>query len=114
MNLEELRKFSLSLPHVNEDIKWGNDLCFLVGDKMFCVINIGGIFGASLKVTSEEFEILTEREGVEPAKYLARYKWISVKEENALSEKEWQRLIEQSYQLVKSKLPKKKLKELGE
>ena len=35
MNIEQLRKFCLSFPGATEDIKWGNDLCFCVGKKMF-------------------------------------------------------------------------------
>jgi predicted DNA-binding protein (MmcQ/YjbR family) len=37
MNIEQLRKFCLSFPGATEDIKWGADLCFCVGEKMFCV-----------------------------------------------------------------------------
>jgi predicted DNA-binding protein (MmcQ/YjbR family) len=42
MNIEALRKFCLSLPAVTEDVKWGADLCFSVGGKMFCVTSMEG------------------------------------------------------------------------
>jgi predicted DNA-binding protein (MmcQ/YjbR family) len=42
-----------------------------------------------------------------PAPYLARYKWIYVDDINRLSTKDWEHYVEQSYKLIKSKLPKK-------
>ncbi len=47
MNLEHLRKYCLSFPGVTEDVKWGNDLCFCVGEKMFCVTGVDGGGGFS-------------------------------------------------------------------
>ncbi|CAN5275462.1 MmcQ/YjbR family DNA-binding protein [soil metagenome] len=112
MHHEQLRELCLSFKGVTEDIKWGNDLCFLIGEKMFCVTWLDGPFQASLKVTDEEFEELTARTDIIPAAYLARYKWIQVKNAGALSAKDWERLICQSYELVKSGLTKKKQKEI--
>ena len=31
MDIETLRTICQDLPHVTEDIKWGDDLCFLIG-----------------------------------------------------------------------------------
>ena len=107
MDIEHLREFCLSLPHVEEDVKWGNDLCFLVGKKMFCVTGLSGSFGVSLKVKNEEFDELTTLSDIIPAPYLARYKWVFVKNADCFSRDEWEHYIRQSYTLVKSKLPKK-------
>ena len=46
MNIETLRKICSSLPAVTEDIKWGNDLVFTVGDKMFSVASPSLLFRA--------------------------------------------------------------------
>ena len=35
MTIEGLRSICRSLPGITEDVKWGSDLCFLVGGKMF-------------------------------------------------------------------------------
>lgn len=113
MNIEKLREFCLSLQGVKEDIKWGHDLCFLIGDKMFCVTGVSGPFSVSLKVEDSRFEEMCEREGVEPAPYLARYKWVLIKENSAISDKEFLQLVKRSYELIMSKLNGKKLKELG-
>lgn len=113
MHHEQLHELCLSLKGATEDIKWGNDLCFLVGENMFCTTWLGdGPFQASFKVTPEEFEEFIAKPDIEPAAYLARYKWIHVKKASALSEKEWERLIRQSYELVKAGLTKKKQQEI--
>jgi predicted DNA-binding protein (MmcQ/YjbR family) len=105
MNIEQLRAFCLSLPAVTEDIKWGHDLCFSVGGKMFCVTGLTPPSGASFKVSDEEFEELTAREGIVPAPYMARHKWVYAESPEALSASEWERYVRRSYELVKSRLP---------
>ncbi len=98
----------MSFPGATEDIKWGADLCFCVGEKMFCVTNVDSMkHGMSLKCTPEKFEELIERNGIEPAAYVARNKWVSIKDIDAVSPKELKGLIEKSYQLVFDKLPSK-------
>jgi predicted DNA-binding protein (MmcQ/YjbR family) len=115
MDLESLRSYCLSLPGTTEDVKWGADLCFLVGDKMFCVTGFEEL-AVSLKVKDEEFEDLCSRPGISPAPYLARAKWVHVTDGDTLSEKEWRYYIRQSYELIKAKLPagnRKKLEREG-
>jgi predicted DNA-binding protein (MmcQ/YjbR family) len=74
MNIETLRKICSSLPAVTEDIKWGNDLVFSVGDKMFCVASLEPPFSSSFKVSDDEFDELSNQEGFAPAPYMARAK----------------------------------------
>lgn len=108
MNIEQLRKFCLSLPHATEDVKWGNDLCFCVGAKMFAVTGLDKTDGqVSFKCTPEIFAELTEIDGIIPAPYVARYHWVAVQKPDALAESELQDLISKSYQLVFDKLPSK-------
>jgi predicted DNA-binding protein (MmcQ/YjbR family) len=63
----------------------------------------------SFKCTPEEFAELTERPGVIPAPYSARYHWVALESEDALPAADIKRLIGDSYQMVKEKLPKKAL-----
>lgn len=112
MNIELLRDYCKKLPFVSEDIKWGNDLCFLIGGKMFCVICLEHPFRISFKVGENEFGSLSNSEGIIPAPYLARNKWIQVKDENRFSKSEWEFYIRQSYEFIKAKLPKKYLKDI--
>ncbi|MEO5859351.1 MAG: MmcQ/YjbR family DNA-binding protein [Pyrinomonadaceae bacterium] len=107
MNIEQLRKYCLSFPHATEDVKWGNDLCFCVGGKMFCVTGLDGSGHMSFKTTPAKFAELTERDGIIPAPYVARYHWIAMKRTDAIDRAELKELIANSYQLVFEKLPKK-------
>jgi predicted DNA-binding protein (MmcQ/YjbR family) len=113
MEIEWLRKFCLLLPAVTEDVKWGNDLVFSVGGKMFCVASLEPPFKCSFKVKDEEFEELSTRNGFMPAPYMARAKWVLVTDASMLHKKEWEDRIRQSYEIVKMKLTKKVRSELG-
>ena len=108
MNIEQLRKYCLSFPVATEDIKWGADLCFCVGEKMFCVTGADSISsGLSLKCTPEKFDELIEREGIDPAAYVGRYKWVRIADLDAVTSSELKDLIATSYHLVFDKLPPK-------
>ena len=117
MNLEAVRRYCKSLPHVTEDVKWGHDLCFLIGKKMFCVLNLEPARGdkslVALKATPEEFAELVEREDIIPAPYMARNHWVALQAYSALPWGELQERIERSYQLVKATLPKRLQAELA-
>jgi predicted DNA-binding protein (MmcQ/YjbR family) len=115
MNLEKIREYCLSLPHVTEEVLWQKDLVFKIGGKMFAVIGLdaGPASQFSFKCTPEEFAELTELEGIIPAPYAARYYWVSVQKPGALKQAEIKQLIKDSYEMVKAKLPKKTLARLG-
>src|SRR5688572_5873071 len=107
MNIPFLQKFCLSLPGVTEDVKWGHDLCFSIGGKMFCVAGLEPPFTASFKVDDEEFEELSSSTGFMPAPYMARHKWVLVTDPSKLSSKQWKEYLRKSYEMVKAKLPLK-------
>jgi len=108
VTLPRLRKLCLSFPGATEQIQWGADLVFKVGGKMFCVActevapNV-----ASFKCDDETFAELCEREGVIPAPYLARAKWVALEQWDSIDDRELAGLVERSYTLVRDKLPKK-------
>jgi predicted DNA-binding protein (MmcQ/YjbR family) len=109
MDIESLRAYCLSFPKTTENIQWGNDLCFKVVDKMFVVAALD--FDARprlcLKCTPEAFAELIEREGMAPAPYVGRYKWVGLDALDTLPVRELKELITTSYDLVAAKLPKK-------
>src|ERR1700716_550857 len=107
MLVDDIRKYCKTLPTVTEDIKWGNDLCFCIGEKMFCVASLIEPFGISFKVTDDEFDELSNTEGFIPAPYVARYKWVLLQDAHKITKKQLQFYIKQSYELVRVKLPKK-------
>src|SRR5262245_16374693 len=109
MTLEKMREYCLSMPHVTEEVLWQKDLVFKIGGKMFAVIGLdaGPASQFSFKCTPEEFAELTELDGIIPAPYAARYHWVAVQKPGALKQIEIKRLIKDSYEMVKAKLPKK-------
>lgn len=113
MDIETLQKICLKLPAVVEDIKWGNDLVFSVGGKMFCVASLEPPFTCSFKVKDEEYDEMSVRDGFIPAPYMAKAKWVLVNKPNNLNKKEWEHFVKQSYELVKAKLTRKLKEELG-
>lgn len=113
MNIEEITQICISLPKVTQDIKWGHDLCFCIGDKMFCVVGLDEIpTSASFKVTEEQFEELIALPYFKPAPYVARYKWVFIEDISKMNRSDWENFIQQSYELVKAKLPNKIKKQL--
>lgn len=114
MNTEEIQAICNKLTAVTEDVKWGNDLVFSVGGKMFCVVGLDqSPTTASFKVTDEEFEEMCNRDGFKPAPYVAKYKWVWIDDIRKMKKTEWKHYIRQSYDLVKAKLTTKVKKQLG-
>jgi len=113
MNLNKAKAFCRSLPNAQEDIKWGADLVFSIGEKMFAVTGTGDdASGISFKVDEERFLELTDRPGIVPSPYLARAKWVRIVDMKAVSDAEAAELLKRSYELVFSKLTKKLQREL--
>jgi predicted DNA-binding protein (MmcQ/YjbR family) len=109
-DVEWIRKLCLSLPDVTEDMPWGDDLCFKIRGKIFTgvVLSDGRFPRITLKCAPETFHELLEIEGISPAPYVGRYKWVMLANSNVLPSDELEALIQQSYDLVVAKAPKKK------
>jgi predicted DNA-binding protein (MmcQ/YjbR family) len=113
MIVEELINICSEFPAVTQDVKWGSNLCFCIGGKIFCIANLDPPHTFSFKVTDDEFEELSQKEGFKPAPYLAKSKWIMVEDFSKLSKKDLTEFLKGSYNMIKSKIPGKKRKELG-
>lgn len=113
MDFDAAKTLCRSFPGVTEDTKWGNDIVFSVGDKMFAATNLGEATGISFKVEDERFLELTDRPGIIPAPYLARAKWVYVDDAQALGDADAAQLLRRSYELVLAKLTKKLQRELS-
>jgi predicted DNA-binding protein (MmcQ/YjbR family) len=108
MDLESVREYCLSLPHATEGVQWDNDLLFRIGGKMFAVMGLDRTpTNLAFKCTPEKFDELIEREGIIPAPYMARNKWVMLEQLDALGARETRELLKISYDLVLAKLPKK-------
>ena len=108
MDIEAVRNFCKKIPQATESLQWGDDLVFKVGGKMFAaLVLVPAKVWLSFKCTPEEFAELTERPGIIPAPYSARYHWIALQTRDALARAELERLLRNSYDLVFAKLPRK-------
>ena len=72
MGQDPLYELCRSLPGVTEDVKWGDNLVFSVGKKMFAVFDLPAGEPFSFKVDPDVFSMLTQQRGIRPAPYLAR------------------------------------------
>ena len=115
MNVAAVKEFCAALPGATGDVKWGVDLVYSVGGRMFCVacVNASGNATVSFKVDDDLFLPHTDREGFIPAPYMARAKWVQVINLKKVSDTELKSLIERSHALVAMKLTKKCRTELG-
>jgi predicted DNA-binding protein (MmcQ/YjbR family) len=117
MTLERFRQLCLAHPGVTEQIQWGADAVFKVGGKMFAVACTDPAYpnakACSFKCDDEGFAELCERDGVGPAPYLARAKWVAMDEWNVLPDREVAVRLAAAYTIVRAGLTKKAQAELG-
>ncbi len=108
MNVDEVRKYCLSFPGASEKLQWGDALCFKVKAKMFAIVGLDEV-RLTFKCAPEVFAELIEREGIRPAPYVGRYKWVMLERLDALRRTELEDLVRQSYEMVVAAAPKRKL-----
>lgn len=114
MNIEELRDFCLSKPQATEDFPFDNDtLVFKVKNKMFALTSLkkweAGDHSVNLKCDPEKAIEYRETypDGVFPGYHMSKTHWNTVVVDGPhLSQKCIKHLINHSYELVVSKLPK--------
>jgi predicted DNA-binding protein (MmcQ/YjbR family) len=120
MNFDTLRALCLSLPNAAENLQWEDELCFKVRGKIFAMVSLGSVPQRLIfKADPEEFLELIENEGVGPAPYVGRYKWVMLESLAVLSGSEIDRCIRKSYAMVAAKAKPsrsriKKIKQSGE
>jgi predicted DNA-binding protein (MmcQ/YjbR family) len=113
MEIEEIQQFCLGLPGVTEEIKWENNLCFVVAGKLFLLVSLDETpTRASFKVLEDDFDGICAKSGFRQAPYFARNKWVMVEDITLPDNEEWKAFITNSYELVKMKLPAKTRKAL--
>lgn len=116
MNVEEFREYCLSLSGVSEKMpftqvadRYSRDvLCFYVGDKWFCFVNIEVFDFCCIKCQPEESEELRRNyEGIKPGWHMNKKYWISVCFDSDVPDGKVRELVSQSYHLVVESLPKR-------
>lgn len=110
--LKPLHDVCRSLPGVTEDMKWGHNLVFSVGGKMFALFDAEGPASYAFKCDEADFDRLPDREGIIPAPYMARLGWVKVNKPAALRKPEAEALLRKAHALIAAGLSKKKQAEL--
>src|SRR5688572_33383935 len=100
---------STLFPYTTLFRSWGECLVFKVAGKMFLIIALDAeiIDGVVFKCTPDEFDELTDIDGITQAPYCAKRHWVRVNDLDALPEKELLARVRRSFDLVVAKLPKK-------
>jgi len=114
MKLDRLQAFALSLPHTTVVAQWGG-LVDKVAGKVFLVLSLDGsvLEGVTFKCTPEEFDALTDLDGIVQAPYFAKRRWAKIEDLAALPEPQLLARLRRSYDLVAAGLPKKTRIALG-
>ncbi len=114
MTIEDIQDLCKRFPGTTEDLKWESNLCFCIAGKIFLMAGLDHVpTRVSFKVSEEEFEELIERDGFIQAPHMAKNKWVLIQDINKLKPKEWEHYIKQSYEIIKYKISRKKLKEMN-
>jgi predicted DNA-binding protein (MmcQ/YjbR family) len=113
MTIDAIREHCLKLPGATEDTPWEEHFAYKVGGKMFVITGMQAHPSMSIKVSPDDFAELIEREGIIPAPYLAKHKWVQLERSSVIPAKELKQLMTRSYELIRSKLSKKLQRELG-
>ncbi|MBZ5599756.1 MAG: MmcQ/YjbR family DNA-binding protein [Acidobacteriia bacterium] len=104
MDVDSLRRYCLAFPKATENLQWGDELCFKVGGKIFTMLSLDSApQKLCFKCAPERFAELVEQEGIIPAPYVGRYKWVLLERFDVLRDAELQDLIRQSYEMVAAK-----------
>lgn len=96
--------------------QWGGASVGKLGGKIFATLSdwhASGELAVNFKCSDLSFTLLTELDGVMPAKYLARAKWVTVRRVAPLSEDEIRAYIGEAHRLVALKLTRRERAELG-
>ena len=104
MNVDSVRGYCLSFPQARENLQWGETLCFKVDGKIFVTLSLDSVpQSMCFKCTPEKFVELCEQEGIRPAPYVGRYKWVLLERLDVLRDDELEDLIRQSFEMVTAK-----------
>lgn len=113
LRAESFYEVCRALPGVTEGIKWGNDLVFSVGGKMFAAFQLPEGEPIGLKVEPALFEALIRQPGIKPAPYMAKLSWIKLEALDTLPAAEVADLLRDAHRLTAQKLTKKARLALG-
>lgn len=114
MNVEEFREYCITKKGVTESFPFDETTLVLkVMEKMFALANLDGPFNINLKCDPEKaIEIREKYDSVKPGYHMNKQHWNTIEMDGSIPLKTILEWIDDSYDLVVSKLPKVKQKEL--
>ncbi|MBR1882283.1 MAG: MmcQ/YjbR family DNA-binding protein [Muribaculaceae bacterium] len=121
MNVEDFREFCLSLQGVTEKMPFlsvkdpysREVLCFYVGSKWFCYVNIEVFDRCCVRSTPDEaLELRARYDGVRPAWHMNKKFWNDVYFQSDVPDDVICQLVKRSHDLIVSKLTRKEREEL--
>ncbi|SHF41462.1 Predicted DNA-binding protein, MmcQ/YjbR family [Mariniphaga anaerophila] len=115
MNIEELREYCVGKKGVTESFPFDETtLVFKVAGKMFCLTDLEGDLFVNLKNEPEKNQELREQyPAIKPGYHMNKQHWNTVSIDDSVSDEMIKQLIDDSYKLIVSKLPKKIREELN-
>ncbi len=116
MTRDDFDRFCQSLPAVTHVVQWGNASVWKVGGKIFAICSTWGSEGdqrINFKCSDLAYSLLIQEDGIIPAPYLARAKWVRLEDETALSDEDIRAYIREAHRIVAAKLTRQVRKELG-
>ena len=114
MNIEEYREYCISKPGVTESFPFNqNTLVFKVMNKMFALTNVEGFASINLKCDPDyAIELREQHEGIKPGYHMSKKHWNTCMTDNDVPDDLLLKLIDDSYNLIVSKLTKALKQEL--
>tara|TARA_R110002124_G_scaffold223917_3_gene389253 strand:- start:33093 stop:33443 length:351 start_codon:yes stop_codon:yes gene_type:complete len=115
MNIETFRDYCLSKAGVAEDTPFGPDtLCFRVANKIFALLDMDKFESVNLKCDPERAVLLREQhDGIVPGYHMNKKHWNTVSCDGSVSADLLLELVDHSYALVFSSLPKNVKEEIN-
>jgi predicted DNA-binding protein (MmcQ/YjbR family) len=113
MDLAQFREYCLSKSHATESMPFGPDvLVFKIGGKMFALAALDEVpTTVNLKCDPElALELRDRYEQVTPGYHMNKRHWNTVEIEKGIPDAELRKMIDHSYDLVASSLPKPRAK----
>jgi predicted DNA-binding protein (MmcQ/YjbR family) len=109
MYIDEFREYCLNKPGTTEETPFGPDtLVFKVMGKLFALTDMNEFRSINLKCDpGKAIELREKYEGIRPGYHMNKKHWNTVETNGSIPDSLLHYLINHSYELVVSKLPKK-------
>ena len=114
MDIETFRLYCLAKPGVTEHLPFDDrTLVFKVGGKMFALCDLEEFNSANLKCDPERaVELREQYDAVTPGYHMNKTHWNTVKVDGDVNGRMLRELVDHSYELIVSSLPKREREKL--